>query len=166
MYQNKISGSIVIIDGSNVAMYGMSKTGKKKAKIENIMAVINKLKEYKASEIITICDANIRYTIDDKDKLDSMIEDKSVILAPSGIRADMFILDYARQKNCLIVSNDKFRDYRSDKWINDNVDSITLGFIFVGKDVLLEPVNHKSMIFDTKSKKEITKWWHFFKKKQ
>ena len=72
------------------------------------MAVINKLKEYKASEIITICDANIRYTIDDKDKLDSMIEDKSVILAPSGIRADMFILDYARQKNCLIVSNDKF----------------------------------------------------------
>ncbi len=166
MYQNKISGSIVIIDGSNVAMYGMSKTGKKNAKIENIMAVINKLKEYKASEIITICDANIRYTIDDKDKLDSMIEDKSVILAPSGIRADMFILDYARQKNCLIVSNDKFRDYRNDKWINDNVDSITLGFIFVGKDVLLEPVNHKSMIFDTKSKKEITKWWHFFKKKQ
>ena len=63
MYQNKISGSIVIIDGSNVAMYGMSKTGKKNAKIENIMAVINKLKEYKASEIITICDANIRYTI-------------------------------------------------------------------------------------------------------
>ena len=63
MYQNKISGSIVIVDGSNVAMYGMSKSGKKKAVLENILSVINKLKEYKASEIITICDANIRYII-------------------------------------------------------------------------------------------------------
>ncbi len=166
MYQNKISGSIVIIDGSNVAMYGMSKSGKKKAKLENILTVINKLREYKASEIITICDANIRYTVDDKQKLDSMIEDKSVILAPSGIRADLFILDYAREKNCLIVSNDKFRDYRNVKWINDNIDNITLGFIFVGKDVLLEPVNHKQVALNEESTNKTKKWWHFFNKKQ
>ena len=166
MYQNKISGSIVIVDGSNVAMYGMSKSGKKKAVLENILSVINKLKEYKASEIITICDANIRYTIDEKEKLNRMIENKSIILAPSGIRADMFIVDYAREKKCLIVSNDKFRDYRGDKWIHDNIDSITIGFIFVGKDVLLEPVNQKSTESDRKPMDNTKKWWHLFKKKQ
>jgi hypothetical protein len=166
MYQNKISGSIVIVDGSNVAMYGMSKSGKKRALLENILSVINKLKEFKAAEIITICDANIRYNIDEKEKLDRMIDNKSIILAPSGIRADMFILDYAREKNCLIVSNDKFRDYRNDKWIHDNIDSITIGFIFVGKDVLLEPVNQKSMTANSKSSDKTKKWWHLFRKKQ
>ena len=58
-------------------MYGMSKSGKKKAVLENILSVINKLKEYKVSEIITICDANIRaflinrfqqYILSDEDK--------------------------------------------------------------------------------------------------
>ena len=147
-------------------MYGMSKSGKKRALLENILSVINKLKEFKAAEIITICDANIRYNIDEKEKLDRMIDNKSIILAPSGIRADMFILDYAREKKCLIVSNDKFRDYRTDKWIHDNIDSITIGFIFVGKDVLLEPVNQKNMAAHSNSPDKTKKWWHLFRKKQ
>jgi len=166
MFDNKISGSPVIIDGSNVALYGLKNSEKKKGVLNNILEVIKKLKELKASEIITICDANIRYIIDEKDKFNQMVANKTLILSPSGIKADTFILDYAREKNCLIVSNDKFREYRDNEWISKNIDNITLGFIFVGDDVILEPVNgSKSKKSKTGNKKQ-SGWWHFFKNKQ
>jgi hypothetical protein len=166
MYENKILGSTVIIDGSNVALYGLKNAGKKKAILNNIIEVIKKLKEFKAAEIITICDANIRYLIDDKEKFNQLIENKTLILSPSGIKADMFILDYAREKSCLIVSNDKFRDYRNIDWVNKNIDNITLGFIFVGNDVLLEPVSGNKNAKTNKLEKKRGAWWHFFKNKQ
>jgi uncharacterized protein YydD (DUF2326 family) len=164
MYGNIISGSNVIIDGSNVALYGLKNKGKKEAVLKNILTVIEKLKELKASNIITICDANIRYIIDDKENFNKMVADKKLIISPSGIKADVFILDYAREKNCLVVSNDKFREYRESEWVNKNIDKITLGFIFVGDDVLLEPVNGKKVEKESSVKK--SGWWHFFKNKQ
>ncbi|EQB74579.1 MAG: hypothetical protein AMDU4_FER2C00003G0024 [Ferroplasma sp. Type II] len=166
MYENKISGSTVIIDGSNVALYGLKNSQKKKAVLNNILEVINKLKALKASEIITICDANIRYLIDDTEKFNQMVANRTLIISPSGIKADTFILDYAREKNCLIVSNDKFRDYRDDNWIGKNIDNITLGFIFVGNDVMLEPVNGNKKLKKKTIEKKQSHWWHFFKNKQ
>jgi len=166
MFDNKISGSPVIIDGSNVALYGLKNSEKKKGVLNNILEVIKKLKELKASEIIIICDANIRYIIDEKDKFNQMVANKTLILSPSGIKADIFILDYAREKNCLIVSNDKFREYRDNEWISKNIDNITLGFIFVGDDVILEPVNGQKSKKDKINNKKQSGWWHFFKNKQ
>ncbi len=169
MFDNKISGATVIIDGSNVALYGLKNSDKKKAVLGNILAVIEKLKEGKASQIITICDANIRYIIDEKEKFNKMVASKTLILSPSGIKADTFILDYAREKNCLIVSNDKFREYRENDWVKKNIDNITFGFIFVGGEVVLEPVNgtkvEKNEKNETINKKQ-SGWWHFFKNKQ
>lgn len=166
MFENKISGATVIIDGSNVALYGHKDSDKKTAVLGNILEVIRKLKELKASEIITICDANLRYIIDEKDKFNRMLANKKLILSPSGIKADTFILDYAREKNCLIVSNDKFREYRDNDWVNKNIDNITLGFIFVGGDVMLEPVNGVKSGKKNKVDKKQSGWWHFFKNKQ
>ncbi|WP_337860567.1 hypothetical protein [Ferroplasma sp.] len=165
MYANIISGASVIIDGSNVALYGLKSKEKKKAVLQNILKVIEKLKDLKASDIITICDANISYLIDEKEKFNEMVANNKLIISPSGIKADVFILDYAREKNCLIVSNDKFREYRESDWVNKNIDKITLGFIFVGDDVLLEPVNGNK---EKEKKINVKKagWWHFFKNKQ
>jgi hypothetical protein len=166
MFDNKISGSPVIIDGSNVALYGLKNSEKKKGVLNNILEVIKKLKELKASEIITICDANIRYLIDEKDKFNQLVANKTLILSPSGIKADTFILDYAREKNCLIVSNDKFREYRDNDWVSKNIDNITLGFIFVGNDVMLEAVNGSKLEKNKTKNKKQSGWWHFFKNKQ
>ena len=66
--------------------------------MNNILEVINKLKELKASEIRTIWDANIRYLIDDTEKFNQMVANRTLIISPSGIKADTFILDYAREK--------------------------------------------------------------------
>lgn len=94
-----------IVDGSNVAH---SSEGEE-ARLDNIKLVVRKLKA-EGYDPIVVADAALRHQIDDKEGYERRIQEGKIRQAPAGTDADYFILAFARELDCLIVSNDRFRD--------------------------------------------------------
>jgi len=111
----------MLIDGSNVAFFQRNKN--KKAKVENLEVLLNFLENIENKFCIKnqiLIDASLLHKIDDRKKIDEMIQIGKIIQCPSGIKADDFIIDYAlnHPKGTFIISNDCFKDY--------NIRNITL----------------------------------------
>jgi hypothetical protein len=100
-------GSLVLVDGSNVAH---SSEGEQ-AKLSNIIAVTDKLRE-EGYEPLVLVDAALRHQIDDRVAYEGLVDSGAIRQAPAGTDADYFILSFARELDASIVSNDRFRDRR------------------------------------------------------
>lgn len=94
-----------IVDGSNVAHSSEGDEGK----MHNIVLVVRKLME-EGYDPIVVADAALRHQIDDKEGYERRVEEGKIRQAPAGTDADYFILAFARELDCVIVSNDLFRD--------------------------------------------------------
>jgi hypothetical protein len=99
------SGSLVLVDGSNVAH---SSEGDQ-ALLSNITAVCEKLRE-EGYEPLVLVDAALRHQIDDRATYERLVDSGAIRQAPAGTDADYFILSFARELGASIVSNDRFRD--------------------------------------------------------
>jgi hypothetical protein len=104
-YRHDPAGSLVLVDGSNVAH---SSEGKQ-ALLANIIAVRDKLKE-EGYECLVLADAALRHQIDQRARYERMVDAGEIRQAPAGTDADYFILSFARELDASIVSNDRFRD--------------------------------------------------------
>lgn len=96
---------LIIIDGSNVAHQGQ-----RDPKIEFLSAVINEVRTI-SSRILVVVDANLRYKIDDKAKLEEMLREGAVYQSPPKVSADRIIIEMADRENqkgndVLVISND------------------------------------------------------------
>ena len=98
-------GSLVLVDGSNVAH---SSEGDQ-ALLGNITAVCGKLRE-EGYEPLVLVDAALRHQIDDRAEYERLVDKGVIRQAPAGTDADYFILAFARELDASIVSNDRFRD--------------------------------------------------------
>jgi hypothetical protein len=98
-------GSLVLVDGSNVAH---SSEGDQ-AKLSNIVAVCDKLRE-EGYEPLVLVDAALRHQIDERAAYERFVDSGAIRQAPAGTDADYFILSFARELDASIVSNDRFRD--------------------------------------------------------
>lgn len=94
----------VIVDGSNVAH-----SSEGEVKMHNIVLVVRKLVE-EGYEPIVVADAALRHQIDDKEGYERRVDEGKIRQAPAGTDADYFILSFARELDCFVVSNDRFRD--------------------------------------------------------
>lgn len=103
--QDQGDGSIVIVDGSNVA----HSTEQDGPRLENIKLVAMKLKE-EGYEPVVLVDAALRHQIDNNAEYEQLVEDGKIKQAPAGTDADYFILSFARELEASVVSNDRFRD--------------------------------------------------------
>lgn len=99
------AGSLVLVDGSNVAH---SSEGDQ-ALLGNIIAVCKKLHE-EGYECLVLVDAALRHQIDRRAEYERMVDAGEIRQAPAGTDADYFILAFARELDASIVSNDRFRD--------------------------------------------------------
>jgi hypothetical protein len=107
--------SVIVVDGANVAYIEESKGGE--PKVSNLVAVRQAL-EKRGYEPVIIVDASLRHQVDDPDQLEALIEDQKIRQAPAGTDADYFILQFAEQKDALVVSNDEFEQYQDQfPWI-------------------------------------------------
>ena len=69
---------------------------------------------------IVIVDAALHHEVDDADQLEALIRDQTIRQAPAGTDADRFILLTAHEQNGVVISNDTYREYRSDfRWLSD-----------------------------------------------
>jgi predicted thioredoxin/glutaredoxin len=105
----------VVVDGSNVAHEEKSLSGK--PKVSNIVAVRRTLEE-QGFEPLVVIDASLKYDVDDPDQIEALIEHRSIRQVPAGTDADYFIIQIAEQHDARIVTNDTYREYRSQHpWI-------------------------------------------------
>jgi hypothetical protein len=107
--------SVIVVDGANVAYIEESKEGE--PKVSNLVAVRKDL-EARGYEPVIIVDASLRHQVDDPDQLEALMDDQKIHQAPAGTDADYFILQFAEQKDALVVSNDEFEQYQDQfPWI-------------------------------------------------
>ena len=132
---NYRNSKIYIVDGANVAFE--IKTADNKAKFSNIKTLINSLEAQNIKNYIILCDKALRYKIDDKEEYFTYVNDNRITETPAGTQADSFILQYAREKDAYIISNDQFKDYY-DNYDRDWIKEKRIPFTIIGNEIYFD----------------------------
>ena len=134
---NKMQDRSIVLDASNVAHNSNGRTDKK-VYAQNLVLMIDFLKEKGFSDIIVIADASLRHKVEDNQVLEKVKKMCTYLESPRETTADVFILQYVKRNHCLMVSNDNFREWKiQDPWAAENVDFYRLSFIIKGTEVLM-----------------------------
>jgi hypothetical protein len=134
---NKMQDRSIVLDASNVAHNSAGRVDKK-VYANNLILMIDFLKEKGFSDIIVIADASLRHKVEDHAILEKVKKMCTYLESPRETQADIFILQYVKINHCLLVSNDTFREWKvQDPWAAENVDFYRLSFIIKGNEVLM-----------------------------
>jgi len=130
----RVPQSVVVVDGSNVALYGEKR---KKGRILNILLMMKTLED-RGFKVYTVVDASLRHKIDSPQKLERLIESGKIIQVPPGTPADYFILSIAESEYGIVVSNDVFKEWKGMfPWVNDK--RRVVRYLVVNERVYLYP---------------------------
>ena len=105
--------SCIAIDGSNIARF----SGAPRVDyLEEVIQAISLISEPKQVSVRIIIDAALRHQVspDDRRRLDELIEQKLVEVAPAAMSADRLIVEAAATGDGVVVSNDLFRELRAN----------------------------------------------------
>jgi len=125
---NKIDECNFVIDGANVAREGISDN--RGGKISRLDKLFKKLHSLGITKYIILCDRSLYYTIDKKKEYKILVKNGRVSETPGGTEADHFILQYAKDNDSYIISNDRFKEFREffgKAWLDKRL--ITFKFI-------------------------------------
>jgi hypothetical protein len=125
----------IVIDGANVA-----RDTNYKGSVHNLEILLEKLKEYGIIDYKVLCDSNLVYSIDNQELYSSLLKDKHFVETPGRAEADPFILQFAKEKDAYIISNDLFRDYYdrfSKEWILDK----RISFKIIDNNIYFDNLN-------------------------
>lgn len=118
----------VVLDGSNVA-HNSHVDHKAMPTVENMILMVRYLRDKGFKNIKVISDASLKHKLDDVERLDELKEMVDYQESEPKTSADIFIIQYVKKNHCLLVSNDKFKEWKAlDPWIGDNVDYYRLSF--------------------------------------
>ena len=110
---DELNADSIVVDGSNVAWNRRVRERGGEPRIEYVVVLCSALREeYGIGDIRVVFDANIREEVPDAELLDSVSAAASVEIVPAGSDADATVLAEAKSLGCLLVSNDRFRNYR------------------------------------------------------
>ena len=127
----------IVIDGSNVA-HNSNGNGGSRPYVKNIVSMIEHLRSKGFTEIVVINDASLKRKLADPEKLEALKEIADCLEAPKENPADIFIIQYVKRYNCLLVSNDTFREWKiQDPWVAENIDFYRLAFMINNEDILM-----------------------------
>ena len=125
---HKIDECNFVIDGANVARESIS--DKRGGKISRLYKLFEKLHSFGITKYIILCDRSLHYTIDNKKEYQYLAKNGRIFETPGGTEADHFILQYAKENDSYIISNDRFKEFRKffgSAWLNNQL--ITFKFI-------------------------------------
>ncbi len=127
---------LIVIDGANVAWAGGSGRDGDKPYANNIILVTDALKKRGYKNIQIIVDAALYHRVADMDVYKKLKRRKYFHEAPAKRDADHFVINYAKDEDALIVTNDQFRDWcKDDPWLKENISNIRVTFMIVGGKV-------------------------------
>jgi len=135
---NKMQDREVILDASNVAFNSTKGAVQNKALVSNIIKMVDFLKGHGFEKISVLADASLRYRLNDPEKLKQLEDKVDYRIAPAETTADVFIINYVKNKHCLLVSNDTFKDWKNqDPWVANNIDFYRLSFMIKENEILM-----------------------------
>jgi len=113
---------IIFVDTTNILNEDRDADGR--LKVENIAKISREL-ESQGYDYEHIIDASSRYRFNDLSQIDILVSEKKVTKSPYGTKADVLVLEYAKQFGGKILSNDGFTEesYRAKygkEWIFNN----------------------------------------------
>jgi len=127
----------VVIDGSNVALTSRA-ANNKKARVSNLLLVVEALKKLGIADITIIADASLRHRLTDKELLPELDAACQYLESPAETPADVFLIEMVKNEHCLLLTNDTFREWKiQDAWTAENIDFYRIAFLIEGKNVLL-----------------------------
>lgn len=128
----------VVLDGANVAWAGKSREAGDRPELRHIVHLRETLEAKGFSTIEVICDATLGHEIDNPNEYRELKQNNQLIEVPAGTTADEFLLERIKKIPSLIISNDQFREWKErDLWINENLDTLRVGFIVVDGEISL-----------------------------
>lgn len=134
---HRIQDRSVVLDGSNVA-HNSHVDHKSKPEAKNLKLMWEYLNNKGFKEIKVIVDASLKHQVSDPEVLTKFAEKCDYFEVPSNTSADVFVIGHVKKFNCLMVSNDKFREWKkADPWIEDNIDFYRLTFRINGNKILM-----------------------------
>jgi len=96
----------LVIDGNNVVFY----INHNKGELECLLSLIDFTSSF--ATVYPIISSELRYRIDKPNELKRLIKNKRVLVTPSNVDVDLFILETAKQLGAYIISNDQYRQYK------------------------------------------------------
>ncbi len=137
-FQNKkLQERTVILDGSNVA-YGKQGDKSRRPTFKNILTMVKFLTAKGFPDIHVFTDAASKHRLTDIEHLPELQKLSKFSYTPAETPADLFLITYVKQNHCLLVSNDKFRDWKiQDPWVATNIDYYKMTFMIEDDKVLM-----------------------------
>ena len=97
---------LFILDASNIIH-----KSSKKISIKRLLALIDYLHSIKNAIVIAILSAYKAKELGEEESIESLKSQDLLFIAPSKQHDDWLMLELARKKNGIIISNDRFREY-------------------------------------------------------
>jgi len=136
--KKKLNDRTVVVDGANVS-YGKAGASDTKPLWKNILIMVKFLVEKGFTDITVFTDASLKHRLADKEHVPEIQKLCKFQYTPSDKPADMYLITYVKQNHCLIVTNDKFRDWKVlDPWVAQNIDYYTLSYM-INEEVVIMP---------------------------
>ncbi|WP_017586967.1 Hsp70 family protein [Nocardiopsis ganjiahuensis] len=106
----------LVIDGSNLAWGSQNRSMGGQPTLARLHSALEELRtQHPGTELIVFVDANFRHVVPDEEKaqVDREVAGGKLHRVPAGTvgGADVYLLDIARKKNGVVVSNDSFSQY-------------------------------------------------------
>ncbi len=135
--KKKLQERNVILDGSNVAFGKVGETGRKPF-LKNVLTMVKFLADKGFTDIIVFADASFKHRITDMEYLPEIEKLAKYRYTPAEKPADVFLITYVKQNHCLLISNDKFREWKvQDQWVALNIDYYRLSFMIENDKVIM-----------------------------
>lgn len=106
----------LVVDGSNLAWGSQVRSMGGEPTLARLHSALQELREqYPGTELIVFVDANFRHVVPEKEKtqVDREVAEGKLHRVPAGTvgGADVYLLDIARKKDGIVVSNDNFAQH-------------------------------------------------------
>ena len=93
------------------------------------------------NDITVFTDLSVKHRLLDKEHLPEIQKLCKFQYTPSEKPADIFLIGYVKQNHCLLVTNDKFRDWKVlDPWVAQNIDYYCLAYMIKDEMVLMPDI--------------------------
>ncbi len=109
----------IAVDLPNYLFENKDSSGK--AKMEYIDLLYEVLRNHDYDKIFLISSSSFINKVDEPEVYDKMVEMKKILRAPALVDNDWYVLAVAKELNCDILTNDKYKQYWGEfgkKWIN------------------------------------------------
>ncbi|MEE9594334.1 MAG: hypothetical protein V3V92_02945, partial [Candidatus Hydrothermarchaeales archaeon] len=117
---------LAVVDAANVAHSSPDRT----PRLKNILDMKRALEVKGYSEIRFFADAKLRHDIDEKSAYEDLVRTGLILQTPAGRQADEFLLQYANEKNGVVVSNDAFDEWKATfPWVKSRARRITFSIV-------------------------------------